>query len=75
MWKRGWRSLSTTTTSRPRSASSAPMVDPAGPQPITNTSQRRSSGVVAAISSLGIGDLPGRVHAMPPFTPITWPEM
>ena len=39
MWNRGWRSFSTTTTSRPRSASRVAMVEPAGPPPTTNTSQ------------------------------------
>src|SRR5690349_6773850 len=43
MWKRGWRDFSSSTTSRPRMASSAAIVEPAGPPPITSTSQWSAS--------------------------------
>jgi hypothetical protein len=49
--------LSTTVTSRPCWASSAPIVDPAGPQPTTKTSQRRSASDVVLISSLAMNAL------------------
>src|SRR5574337_1261341 len=44
MWKRGWRAFSASSTERPARASSAAAVAPAGPPPITNTSQ--SNGTV-----------------------------
>ena len=39
MWKRGWEPFSTSTTCSPRSARRVAAVDPAGPPPITSTSQ------------------------------------
>ena len=47
------------------------MVDPAGPQPMTSTSQRRSVAERVLISSLGMAA--ARPQVMPPFTLITWP--
>ena len=50
MWKRGWRAFSSSTTSRPWRASSAAMVEPAGPPPTTSTSQQSGSdGVVVDV--------------------------
>ncbi|EWS64911.1 hypothetical protein Y695_01841 [Hydrogenophaga sp. T4] len=39
MWKRGWWAFSSTTTWCPFSASKLATVEPAGPPPITSTSQ------------------------------------
>src|SRR5882672_6149339 len=50
MWKRGWRSLSTTTVFQPRSASSPAAVEPAGPPPRMNTSQVSSIYLISLIS-------------------------
>ena len=47
MWNRGNRSRSSRTTRRPRCASHAAAVEPAGPPPMTTTSQ---SGLVTATS-------------------------
>ena len=48
MWKRGWRPFSARITSRPRSASRAAMVEPAGPPPTTRTSQSKAAGEAEA---------------------------
>src|SRR5271166_5384798 len=54
IWKRGWRAFSSNTSSKPRSASMAAAVEPAGPPPITSTSQEL--GAVGAIASVYRGD-------------------
>jgi hypothetical protein len=59
MWKRGWWSFSRTSTCQPFSASKAATVEPAGPPPMTVTSQRFGSPypgvIVPPLSSMLIG--------------------
>src|SRR5687767_8808679 len=45
MWKRGWRSRSSSVTVSPRRASSIAAVEPAGPPPMTRTSLRGCGGL------------------------------
>ena len=52
MWKRGWRPFSRSVTLWPRRASSAAMVDPPGPPPITRTSHWRAAAGAARAGKL-----------------------